>query len=86
MILDIIGWLGSALVVIAYALNIYKKMSSDALTYHFLNIAGSGCLIANTMYHHAVPSAVVNIIWIFIALFAIFESRMTWKFKIRHNF
>lgn len=75
MILDIIGWVGSAFVVFAYALNMYKKLEVDALSYYLLNIIGSGCLIANTIYHHAIPSAVVNIVWIFLALSAMFKKK-----------
>lgn len=71
MIIDIIGWIGSALVVIAYALNICGKLRSDSFSYYILNISGSAGLIVNTIYHHAIPSAVVNIVWIGIALAAI---------------
>ncbi len=40
LIIDIIGWLGSAAVVIAYALNIAKKLSADSMAYFILNIVG----------------------------------------------
>jgi hypothetical protein len=75
MIIDIIGWIGSALVVIAYALNMYKKLSSDSLAYYFMNIAGSACLILNTIYHNAIPSTVVNIVWIIIAIIALAKKQ-----------
>jgi hypothetical protein len=75
MIIDIIGWIGSILVVIAYAMNIYGKLRSDSLQYFVLNIAGSTGLIVNTIYHHAIPSAAVNIIWIGIALAAILGKK-----------
>ena len=71
MIIDIIGWLGSLLVVLAYALNIAKKLSSDETLYYVLNIAGSACLIVNTLYHNAIPSAAVNVVWVIIPLFAL---------------
>jgi hypothetical protein len=71
MLVDIIGWIGSVLVVVAYGMNIYKKLDSASFAYYLLNIAGSGCLIINTIYHHAFPSAVVNIIWILIAFIAL---------------
>lgn len=77
MIIEIIGWLGSTLVVLAYALNMYKKLEADSLTYYLFNIIGSGCLIINTFYHNAIPSAVVNIIWVLIALFAMFKRKST---------
>jgi hypothetical protein len=74
MIVDIIGWIGSVLVVLAYGLNIYKMLASDSVLYCVLNITGSACLIVNTLYHHAMPSAVVNMIWVFIALIALVKT------------
>jgi hypothetical protein len=73
--IDAIGWIGSVMVIIAYALNINKRLASDSTWYYLLNIGGSGCLIANTYYHHAIPSAVVNIIWVFIALVALIRRK-----------
>lgn len=63
------------MVVLAYALNMYKRMASDSQAYYLLNIGGSACLVLNTLYHHAIPSAVVNIIWVFIALIALLKKR-----------
>lgn len=73
--IDIIGWIGSVMVVIAYALNMYKRLASDSREYYLLNIVGSACLIVNTIYHHAIPSAVVNIIWVLIALAALLRVK-----------
>lgn len=75
MIIDIIGWIGSVLVVLAYALNMYKKLDSDSLAYYSMNIGGSACLILNTIYHHAIPSAVVNVVWIIIAIIALAKKK-----------
>jgi hypothetical protein len=74
MLIDIIGWIGSILVVFAYAMNIYGKLSSDSTWYYLLNIAGSIGLILNTLYHHAIPSCVVNIVWVAIALGALLKN------------
>ena len=70
MIIDIIGWIGSGMVIIAYALNMYKKLPADSLNYYLLNIIGSAFLIVN-----AIPSAVVNIVWILIAGTALFKMK-----------
>lgn len=75
ILIDSVGWVGSVMVVLAYALNMYKKMASDSVVYYLLNIVGSACLIVNTIYHHAIPSAVVNIIWVIIALIALVRKR-----------
>ncbi|MBS1664807.1 MAG: hypothetical protein JST68_27420 [Bacteroidetes bacterium] len=75
ILIDSIGWIGSIMVVLAYALNMYGKMASDSVVYYVLNIAGSACLIVNTIYHHAIPSAVVNVIWVVIALVALVRKK-----------
>lgn len=73
--IDIIGWVGSAFVVYAYAMNMFNRMRSDSLSYYLLNITGSICLIVNTLYHHAIPSAVVNMIWVALAMWAMGRHR-----------
>jgi hypothetical protein len=75
IVIDTIGWIGSVMVVLAYALNMYKRLAPDSLSYYLLNILGSACLILNTVYHHAIPSAVVNVIWVLIALGALLKRR-----------
>jgi len=74
MIIEILGWMGSVMVILAYALNIYKRLTSDSVLYYFLNIAGSSLLIINTLYHHAIPSMMVNVVWVLIAVVAIFKK------------
>ena len=73
--IDIIGWIGSVMVVLAYGLNITGKLSSDAMSYYLLNIAGSAMLIVNTIYHNALPSAAINVVWIVIAVIALFRKK-----------
>lgn len=79
MLIEILGWTGSLLVLIAYALNISKKLSADSLTYYLLNIAGSSFLIVHTAIHHAFPSMVVNIIWVFIPVVTIIRANVQKK-------
>jgi hypothetical protein len=79
LIIEILGWTGSLLVLIAYALNMNKKLPADSLTYYLLNIVGSALLIINTAYHHAFPSMAVNIIWVFIPVVTIIRQKMMSK-------
>lgn len=76
MIIDIVGWIGSLMIVVAYALNMYKKLATDSFSYYFLNIIGSALLIINTIYHKAIPSAFVNIVWVLIAGTALFKKKV----------
>jgi len=74
MVIEILGWVGSVMVILAYALNIYKRLDSDSVLYYFLNITGSSLLIINTLYHRAIPSMMVNCVWVLIAIAAIFNK------------
>lgn len=73
------GWLGAVVLLLAYGLNSNGKMAASSLWYQGMNIFAGVCLVANTFYHQAIPSLVVNIIWIFIGFYAILKHRKTAK-------
>lgn len=71
LIVDIIGWLGSALLVAAYILVSKKRIDPESIPYQGMNLGGSIMLIVNSYYYGAFPSTAVNVVWIFIGLFYI---------------
>ncbi len=71
LFVNIIGWLGSILLIAAYYLNSKNHLNAQSFIYQFLNVVGSLFLIINTIYFGAYPSAVVNIIWVFIGMYYI---------------
>jgi len=75
LLVDGIGWLGAAVLLLAYALVSFKKMKPDSGYYQLMNAGGSAFLIVNTLYYRAIPSAFVNLIWIFIAIAAYLRVR-----------
>jgi hypothetical protein len=75
VLLDGVGWLGAALVNVAYALVSFNRLSPTSFRYQALNIVGSVLLIVNTAWHAAWPSAVVNVVWAAIALVAVTRHR-----------
>jgi hypothetical protein len=72
VLFDLLGWIGAFLLLLAYALVSFKKLAADSFAYQGLNVAASILLAINTLYHRAFPSSFVNIVWTFIAIFAIF--------------
>jgi hypothetical protein len=74
MLIDILGWVGSAEVIAAYGLNSYQKLNSNSNVFQFLNLTGAVFLIANTVYYGAFPSAVINIVWVIIAAIALIRN------------
>lgn len=68
---DIIGWIGAAALLLAYALISAGRVGGHDLNYQSLNVAGSLGLMFNSAWYGAYPSAVLNVIWIGIGLFAL---------------
>ena len=75
LIIDILGWVGSVLVVGTYALNISGRLHATTKAYLWANLVGSAFLIVNTLTYGAIPSAMVNIIWVGIALWGMFKRQ-----------
>jgi hypothetical protein len=71
LVIDIIGWVGSVEVILAYGLNSYQKIKSDSLWYQLLNLTGGIFLIINTVYYGSYPSTAINLVWVVIASIAI---------------
>lgn len=75
-IVDVVGWVGSLALIMAYWSVSKKRIKPESFAYHSLNIGGSLLLIVNTYYYGAFPSAAVNIIWVFIGLFYISKYKI----------
>ncbi|NND32265.1 MAG: hypothetical protein HKN76_06695 [Saprospiraceae bacterium] len=72
-IVDGLGWIGSVEIILAYVLVSYEKLSATSKWFQWLNLTGSVGLLINTAYYGAFPSTVVNVVWFFIALFALYR-------------
>lgn len=76
VLIDVMGWIGSFEVVLAYALITGDKVSVQHKGYQWLNLTGSLLLIVNTLYYGAYPSSFINIVWLIIAFVALFKARL----------
>ncbi|MEM1327326.1 MAG: hypothetical protein AAGI23_15290 [Bacteroidota bacterium] len=70
--IDILGWIGSILLVAAYWMVSRGRIDPKSATYHGMNIIASILLTINTVYYGALPSATVNTIWIFIGSYYVY--------------
>lgn len=68
VLIEIMGWIGSVLIVGSYALNITGKLEATHKIYVLANILGGLFFVVNTYFHQAYPSMFVNIIWVIIAI------------------
>lgn len=76
---DIIGWIGSFLVVGAYALNSYQVIKPTSAIYQWMNLLGGIFLTVNTVYYTAYPSTFINLVWIVVAVIALIRIQLTRK-------
>jgi hypothetical protein len=67
-LVEILGWIGSVLIVGSYALNITGRLAATNKLYVLANIVGGLFFVVNTYFHQAYPSMMVNIIWVIIAI------------------
>ncbi len=75
ILIDIVGWVGAIVLLLAYGLVSTRKTEGDSLSYQRLNLVGSALLMTNSFYYGAYPSSGVNIVWIGIALFALMRRK-----------
>jgi hypothetical protein len=69
--IEVIGWTGAALILGAYLLLSAGKLRSDTVAYHMMNILGAAGFVINSGWNHALPSAVMNVVWIGIGVYAL---------------
>ena len=67
-LVEILGWIGSVLIVGSYALNITGRLEATHKLYVLANILGGLFFVVNTYFHQAYPSMFVNIVWVIIAI------------------
>jgi hypothetical protein len=69
MILDIIGWLGMGLIILAYFLNITKRLSCTSRLYLLINIVGSILLGLGLIEKQAWSGVALQLVWIIISIY-----------------
>jgi hypothetical protein len=72
---EIIGWAGAALILGAYALLSAGKLRAESVTYHLMNILGAAGFVINSGWNGALPSAAMNVAWIGIGIYALYQMR-----------
>jgi Flp pilus assembly protein protease CpaA len=88
IIIDTIGWVAMILILIAYCLITYGKVTSKSISYQALNFFGAALFVVNLCHHKAWPSVVLNVIWALIALsgfWLIYQKRERGSGKVKED-
>lgn len=75
ILIDVGGWLGAALLLLAYFLVSAGKVRGSSIRYQALNIVGSLSLGINAFYYGAMPSVGIDVAWIGIGVLALMQRR-----------
>jgi hypothetical protein len=68
ILINIMGWIGSVEILLAYGLNSYQKIKSNSLLFYILNITGGLFLVVYTIYKEAYANTFINVVWVIIAI------------------
>jgi hypothetical protein len=74
--IEIAGWIAAVLILTAYGLLSAGKLTGKSVAYQVMNIVGAIGFVINTGYNGAIPSAVLNVIWVGIGVWALVKIRM----------
>jgi hypothetical protein len=70
---EVAGWAGATLILLAYLLLSAGRLTGQSLVYQGMNVVGAAGFVINGWWHGAIPSAALNVLWLLIGAIA------TWR-------
>ena len=77
LLIDILGWTGSILYLLAYALVSMKKTEGDSILYQGINIVARILLVAYTLALGAYATTGLNAVWVAIGVLTLGRKWLT---------
>jgi hypothetical protein len=77
LFVNILGWTGSVLYLLAYALVSLKKTEGDSILYQGMNIVAGVLLVVYTIYLGAFATTALNATWVAIGIFTLGRKWLT---------
>jgi len=75
--INILGWTGSILYLLAYALVSAKKTEGDSFLYQGMNILAGVLLVIYTLALDAYATTGLNVVWVGIGMFTLGRKWLT---------
>ena len=69
--INLCGWIGAGLILLAYLLLSLRKLAANSYTYQFLNVIGAGAIGLSSYVKAAWPAAALNFSWMIIGVYAL---------------
>jgi hypothetical protein len=74
MIAEIIGWVGTVLVLVAYYLITSERLGPKSKAYNLMNLFGALFIGLNVYINHAWPALGLQIVWGGVAIISLFKN------------
>lgn len=74
-LIEAVGWAGALLILGAYILLSSGRLDGRSRTYQWMNVAGSAGFVINSGWNGALPSAVLNVLWMGIGFLTLWQLR-----------
>lgn len=71
---DWLGTIGVSLLLIAFFLNLFKKLQVEQPAYSLLNIGGAGFCCISAWMISFYPFVVLEAVWVLVSLYALFKN------------
>jgi len=70
---EVAGWAGALLILLGYLLISAGKLTGKSPVYQWMNIVGAAGFVINGWWHDAIPSTVLNVVWMGIGAVALWK-------------
>jgi hypothetical protein len=74
ILMQIIGWVGTFLIIFAYFLVSIKKVDGSSRIYQTMNLLGAVGVGVNVFYQQAWPAVALQVVWGIIAVVALVKK------------
>ncbi|MFT4738108.1 MAG: hypothetical protein ACI8QD_001517 [Cyclobacteriaceae bacterium] len=74
-LLELYGWLGAGLLLLGFALNIFRKIDANSYSYLLLNLIGSSLLLYNAWENGAFPFVTINAVWVIFSSYTLIRKQ-----------
>jgi hypothetical protein len=73
LMVEAVGWLAAGLILLAYALLSTGRLKAGSRMYQGLNLVGAAGFVLNSGWNGALPSAVLNVVWMGLSCYALWR-------------
>lgn len=75
LLIEAAGWIGAGLILGSYILVSTGRLEGRSRTFQWMNIVGAAGFVVNSGWHGAIPSTVLNLVWLGVGLATLWTLR-----------